>query len=153
MRPRGACVTRFVHAVTARLLAGSDVNNVGIRGRERNSTDGCDVLIIEDRIPNASAIGRLPNSASRCAHVIDRGIAGNPGDGRDTATTVRTDETPAHRRVQTRVDGLRILLRERRRARKLDNADECERNQTAPSSGHTDLQRNGKVYHCQRQLF
>src|ERR1700688_853239 len=139
VHPRRTCVSRFVHAVTERLLAGSDVNNVGIGGRESHGTDGRDMLIIEGGIPNAAAIGRLPYSASRCAHVIDCGISGNPGDGRDTASAVGTKQTPTHRGVQAWVDALRILLRGRRHARELGNDDEYERYQTA-SSGHTDLQ-------------
>ena len=102
--PSSAGIGGFVHTVAGSLLAGADVNGTGIRRRECDGADRSDALRVKDRFPYLAAVGGLPNAASRRAHVIGRGVAGDSGDGRNASGAMRTDQSPAHGGVKTGVN-------------------------------------------------
>ena len=74
-------------------LAGSDVDDVGVRRRDRDVADRRDRILVEDRRPRRAVVGGLPDPASREADVDDRGLL---------STTAMSSITPAHVR---RTDG------------------------------------------------
>jgi len=96
VRPREACVGGFVHPVAFGLLAGADVNDVGIRRRDCHRPNRGYALAIEDGSPHGAAIGGFPSTAAGRAHVIDGCVAGNACDGGNAAAAVRSDHPPAH---------------------------------------------------------
>jgi len=79
--PGGSGIAGFINAIAVGLLAGADVDDVGIRGRDSDGSDRRDVLIVKDRLPDAAGVGGLPHTSARRAHVIDRGISRNAGNG------------------------------------------------------------------------
>ena len=73
--PGFATVRRPVQSIAGRLLARPHVNHVGIRRSYGKSSNGSDSFAVEDRTPNLSAIGGLPDSASRCTEIVGIGMA------------------------------------------------------------------------------
>ena len=69
MRPRLAGVGRLVDAVAGREVrpmepfAAADVDDVGVRWRDRDGADRPGRLVVEDRLPGAAGVGRLPDAA------------------------------------------------------------------------------------------
>ena len=69
MRPGLAGVGGFVDAVAGRQVgalqafAAADVDDVRIRWRQRDRADRAGRLVVEDRNPGASVVGRLPDAA------------------------------------------------------------------------------------------
>ena len=118
MRPRLAAVAAAVDAVAERrvvarvLLAGADVDDVGIRRRQRDLADRQHVLVVEDRLPGRAAVDGLPDAAVGAGHVEDERVAGHPDDDRDAAGLVgRPDaaEGQASKRVHLRRAGWGLL--------------------------------------------
>ena len=63
------------HAADRR-LAGADVDDVRIRGRDRYRADRADGnLLIGDVLPGLAGIAGFPNAASRCPHVVELVVA------------------------------------------------------------------------------
>src|ERR1700683_1285268 len=110
MLPGGAAVVRTVHAV-ARCeigadvgLAGADVDGLRIGGSNSECPDGGDGLVIEDRRPDGTGVGVLPNPAIHAAEVERAVAAGNTADGGDAARAERSDETPFESAEELRRD-------------------------------------------------
>src|SRR5665213_4027458 len=111
--PCFARVGRFIDAVAPvdrtadhAHVARPHVNDFGFRWGNRYCAHRRDAYAVKDRIPDDSAIDRLPDAPARSTHVIDSGIAGNAGDGRDAACAERSDLPPAHSLVKAGVRSL-----------------------------------------------
>src|SRR6185437_3238845 len=69
VRPRRAAVCRLVHAVpeadgvAQRGLATADIDDVGRRRRDGDGADGGGGLTVEDGLPDAAGVDRLPDAA------------------------------------------------------------------------------------------
>src|SRR5262245_35462004 len=119
--PRFAAVGGDVDAIARRdvaadvRLAGTNVDNIGIRRRDCDGADGARRLIVEDRLPRDAAVGRLPDTARRRADVIDRRIARHAARSAHAAAGGGTDRAilQALERVLRLVLFL-VLLRTRR---------------------------------------
>src|SRR5439155_11627615 len=75
--------TSSVHDVVAGIaLAGADPDEIRVGRRQRDGTDRCGGLILEDRIPGVTAVGRFPDAATAGADVVDVRLAGNAHDRR-----------------------------------------------------------------------
>ena len=102
-------VGRLVHAVAlgdvrAHVgLAGADVDHARIRRREREGADRADRLPVEDRLPGAAGVGRLPDAAVHAAEVEVQRLGRHAGDGEHAAAAERPDEAPVQ--VAERVFG------------------------------------------------
>ena len=109
MAPGLAAIDRPVHPiaighVAARCsLAGADVDDVVIGGRDGDGADGADRGVIGQRLPGVSAIGRLPHPARHRSEIKGAGIAGYAGDREGASTAVRTDAAPSQRPKEARV--------------------------------------------------
>ncbi len=99
--PGLATVDRFIDAVARRKiganvgLAGSSVNNIGIRWRNFDGADGGDTLIVKDRRPYHSRVRGLPDSAADSAEIKRVGIAGYARGGDSPAAAEGTDQPPS----------------------------------------------------------
>src|SRR6185312_5898881 len=108
--PRLAAVGGLVDAVagreigTLKSLAAADVDDVGIRRRNRDGADRARRLVVEDRRPRASEVVRLPDTAVDRADVEDVWLIGNAHCGLGAAGPMRTDHAPAHLVVHARID-------------------------------------------------
>src|SRR5580658_1870019 len=60
---------------------------------DRECSDGCDILLVEDRFPAVAAIDRLPYPAGGGPGVVDARIARDCGDGRYPVADLRPHET------------------------------------------------------------
>ena len=102
VRPGPAGVGRLVDAVAdgevgpLQAFAAGDVDDVGIRGRDGDGPDRARRLVVEDGMPGAAVVGRLPDAAVADADVEDVGLGGHAGDGPRAAGAVRADRAPAH---------------------------------------------------------
>ena len=102
MRPGLAGVGGFVDAVAdgevgpLQALAAADVDDVRIGGRDGDGADGAGRLVVEDRIPGAAVVGRLPDAAVAHADVEDVRLAGDAGGGLGASAAMRADRAPAH---------------------------------------------------------
>ena len=82
-----ASVGRLVDPVSNRdvaadeCLAGARPNDVRIGGRDGQRANRRDILVVEDRVPVRTVVGRLEDAARRRACVIDVRTAGDSGDG------------------------------------------------------------------------
>src|ERR1700757_4422092 len=101
MRPGFARVRRFVDTVSDRQigavqsLATADVDDVRLRGRDRDGANRARRLIIKDGIPGTPEVGRLPYAAVHGSDVEDVRLAGNAGDGARATSAKRADVAPA----------------------------------------------------------
>ncbi len=83
--PCFAGVRGFVDSVADRkigpmqTLAAGDVDNIRIRRSDGNRADRLRRFVIEDGIPGAAVIVRLPHSAVHLSHVKHVGLAGHAG--------------------------------------------------------------------------
>src|SRR5439155_24604553 len=82
-------------------------DDVRIRRRNGERSDGGDRLAVEDRFPGVAAVTRLENSAGGGAGVVDERVAWHAGDG-DDAIPVRTDVAPRELAVNV---GTRAVVR------------------------------------------
>src|ERR1700722_6423765 len=96
-----ACIRGFEDADAIGVLAANirlartDVDNVGVGGRNRDGSDGADgYALIADGEPGASCIVGLPYSTANRAHVESVWLTGASGDSVASATAHRTDVAP-----------------------------------------------------------
>ena len=100
MRPGLAGVGGFVDAVADRKigpmqsLAAADINDVGIGRSNCDGADGLRGLVIEDGIPGAAVVVRLPDAAVHLADVKHIRLAGNSRGGAGAPATKRPDHAP-----------------------------------------------------------
>ena len=69
---------------------------LGSEGAHRDGADRLRRLVVEDRIPGAAVVVRLPDAAVDLPHVEDIGLAGHAGGGARPAAAERADHAPAH---------------------------------------------------------
>src|SRR6266851_4744459 len=106
MLPSLAGVSGFIYAVAngevrpVQTFTAADINNVGIRRCDCQGADGAGGLIVKDRLPCATVIVSLPDSAVANAYIEDAGLAGNAGDGARASATIGADGTPVQRLEQ-----------------------------------------------------
>src|SRR5271169_584985 len=120
MPPGAARVRRLVDTVAyrkigpAQTFTAADVNRIRIRWRDRQRSDGSCRLVIEDGIPGAAEVRRLPDSAVVRRHVEDIRLAGNTGDRHGASATKRANHAPVKFLIHRRV----ILLGKKREGKK-----------------------------------
>src|SRR6185437_7697455 len=80
MRPGFAGVSGFVDAIAhgeiraVQSFAAADIDDIGIRRRDGDRTDGTGGLVVKDGLPSASVIVGLPHAAVADAHIEDIGL-------------------------------------------------------------------------------
>ena len=77
-------------------VAGSDVDHIRVGGRYCDRTDRSRGLVVEDRVPRAAGVGRLPDAAIHDANIEDMWLIGNAGCGRRASTAMRSDHAVSH---------------------------------------------------------
>src|SRR5262249_54852734 len=123
MRPGLAGVAGSVHTVAVRdlrphvRLAGADIDDVGIRRGDGNRANGGDRLRVEDRLPRAARVRRLPDAAAPRTEVERARLTGHAADAVHAAAAKRSDHPPAEAAEERRIDAA-LLSGELRDARK-----------------------------------
>src|SRR5262249_54735162 len=128
--PRPAGIYGLVDAITRRLLAGSDINNVGIRFGDGDGAYRRDAHLIDDWPPALPGLHGLPATATGRADVIR---IRTPIDGarRHTTAPERADQPPLQRPEQSGVDRIPLpgrwltLLRRHDRGREQHQNGAC----------------------------
>src|SRR6185437_6425569 len=124
VRPGPAAVSRLPDAVPIRdvaadvVLAGADIDDVGVRLAHPDGPDGPAEVLVGDRLPAMTAIGRLEDAAAGGAHPVFVGprVGARYRDG--AAASIRANVAPLERVEERRVIGsIRTLRRGRGRAR------------------------------------
>ena len=119
MGPRLPRVGGLVDAVadrevrTRQAFAAADVQDVGIRRRDDDPADRAGRLVVEDRLPRAAGVGRLPDAAVDHADVERVRLAGMACRRLGAPGPVRADVPPLHVGEEGRCDRWRLLRRER----------------------------------------
>src|SRR6266576_6644373 len=108
MRPGLARVGRFVDAVahrqvgTMQALAAGYVDDVGIGGSDGDGSNRLRGFMIEDGIPGAAVVIRLPDASIDLPSIEDVRLARNSGGGAGASSAQRADHAP----VQIAVEAL-----------------------------------------------
>ncbi len=111
-RPGLAGVGRFEHAVAVRhvaadgVLAGADVDHVGVGLTHPDRADGPAEVLIGDGQPGIAAVGGLEDAAAGRAHPVFVGAAGGSRDRNAAAAAEDADFAPVERGERERVEGL-----------------------------------------------
>jgi len=58
------------------------------------------MLLIEDRIPDRTAISGLPDAAFGQPEIKGRGVSTHPADGMDVAPAIRAHQPPTHAGIE-----------------------------------------------------
>ena len=117
VRPRPAGVGRLVDAVAGREVGtmeafpAADVDDVGVGRRDGDGADRPGRLVVEDRLPDAAGVGRLPDAAVHCRHIEGVRMAAMSRRRPRPARAVWTDVAPPHLGEESRVDLCRLLRR------------------------------------------
>ena len=112
MAPRLPGVARLVDAVADREvrplqpLAASDVDRVGVRGRQRDRADRACRLVVEDGPPCASVVVGLPDAAVVHTDIEDVRLAGDACRADRPPSAVRTDHAPLQSGIELRIEVL-----------------------------------------------
>src|SRR5258708_7178095 len=83
MTPVLAAIVRFVHAVadgevgTLESFAATNVEDVGVGGRDRDGANGAGRLLVEERLPGAAIVVGLPDAAVVHANEKNVGLVGD----------------------------------------------------------------------------
>ncbi len=159
MRPGLAGVGRLVDAVADREVgprqpfAAADVDDVRIGRRDGDPADRSGRLIVEDRLPGAAGVGRLPDAAVHHADVEGVRLARMAGGRLGPPGAKRADVAPPHLGEQAGRDLRRLLRGERNEpaaddgCRERQNGHETTGRHAIPSGGVCDarmLRRAGK---------
>src|SRR5579864_1336318 len=62
------------------------------------------MLLVENRLPDSAAVGRLPHAASWSPHIVDCWIAGHTSDRGHPSCAIGSDQPPAHSRIETGIN-------------------------------------------------
>jgi len=84
-------------------LAGADIDDVGMRRRHRHIAHRTGGRIVEDRVPGATEVVRLPDAAVVHADVEDVGLRRDPNATDRTAGAEGSDRAVPQLLVQSRV--------------------------------------------------
>ena len=101
MLPATASVGRLVDAISdgkigpAKPLAAAHINDVRIRGSNRQCADRTGRLVVENRIPGTAVVGALPHSAVVRSHVEDVLPSRHTRDGNCAPPAEGADHAPA----------------------------------------------------------
>jgi hypothetical protein len=115
--PGGAAVVRAIDAVTNREIgalqpfAASDVEDVCVGGRDDQRPDRLRGLIVENRCPRMSGIGRLPHTTVYDSDIEGVRMAWVSGRRSRPAAAHRADVPPSQLGEQSRLDSCRLLRR------------------------------------------
>ena len=74
----------------------TDVNDLRVGGRDDDSANRSSGLLVENWLPGASIIRRLPDASVDCADVENIRLAGNARCSASASTTKRADVAPMH---------------------------------------------------------
>ena len=78
-------------------FAHPDVNNIGIRRRHGDGTDGTGTEIaVGNVVPRLTGVFSLPHTSTGSALVVDQRLTGDTGDGRDPPAPKGPDKAPLH---------------------------------------------------------
>ena len=113
VRPGGAAVARFIETLARHLLAGANIDDIRGRRIDGHGSDGRNRHAVEDRPPDASTVGSLPDAATGRAEVVGIRIAGHARNRSHSAAAEWADQAPAHALVETTA-GLLADQRERK---------------------------------------
>src|SRR6266508_6762748 len=100
MRPGVTGIVGPVHAVAGREIgaddagAGTDVDDVGCRGRDGDRADRAGRFVVEERLPVVAVVGRTPDAAVVESDVKSGGLAGSRSHGAPAAGPEGTDRAP-----------------------------------------------------------
>ena len=140
VRPRLACVGRFVDAVAVRsrhtayrCLAHADVDHIRIRHGHLDSPDRSGLEeTVRDVFPRHAAVFGLPHAAAGRAHVVGQHVTRHARDGHRAPTPVRPHVAPLHPRHQRRIDGIvRFFFLRQRQIRHQQTNDKNEHSDEA----------------------
>src|SRR5262249_4447549 len=132
MLPGAASIRRFINSISNREIGPPQafpagyINDVGIRGRNRQRADTACGLIVENRVPRPSIVGALPYATVVGRHVENVWLIRYSRDRYSSSRAERPDESPLQLLKKRGVN-----LRTKCGAQKCDN-DEC----TAVGSCH-----------------
>ncbi len=109
--PRAAGIGRLVQAIAVgdveadRRLAGTGIDHVGVRGRDRNRAQrGAGHEAVRDALPEHAAVDGLPDAAGAGAKIEHHLVGGIARDRNDAAATRGADAAP-FQRLETRRGG------------------------------------------------
>ena len=111
MGPRFSGVGRLVHAVALGdvrahvRFAGAHVDGVVIRRSNGQRSNRADRLGVENRLPGAAGVSRLPHAPVDAAEVKVLRLSGNAADRENTARAKRSDEPPLQILKKSWIDG------------------------------------------------
>src|ERR1700678_560163 len=137
MSPGFARIGGFVDSVAdgeigpVQPFAASNINNVGIGSGYRDGPNGLRRLVIENRIPGAAVIVRLPDSAVDLADVKNVRLGGHAGGSAGTASAKGADHAP----VEILISILGNLLRGDGLEREKDCAEDREQEKETKDAG------------------
>src|SRR6185503_10334043 len=129
VRPRPPAVRRLVGAVALGdvgahvRLAGADIEDARVGGREGDGPDGSDGLAVEERAPGAAGVRRLPHAAVDAAEIEVLALARHARHREHAPAAERAQETPAQ---LLELRGVHVS-----RARRLGGRGEGQREQGA----------------------
>src|ERR1700680_989538 len=100
--PGFAPIECLVNSVTVRNVAADAslscayVNNVGVRWRDGQATDGGSSLLVKHRRPSDSAVGGFPDTTAGRAEIIRCGVAGDARRCERASAAERANSTVLH---------------------------------------------------------
>src|SRR5262249_28032522 len=109
-------------------LAGADVDDVRVTGRDRDAADGAGGLVVEDGLPGVPGVGALPHPAGGGGRVVGQRVARHATRTTDAAAGERADQPVLHRG-----EVLRLVRPADRRA-----TDDHEQNDEQDAAAHDD---------------
>ena len=95
------------------IFSAADINDVRVRGRERQRPDRSHRLAVKDGFPCGAAVGRLPHATAIRAKVINGWITRNSRHGIYFTASKRANHPPLHPGIQIGIDLLRRRVRNR----------------------------------------
>ena len=93
---------------TLQPLAAADIEDIRVRGGDRDGSDGAGRLVVEDGVPGPAVIVRLPDTAVIDADVKDVRLSRQAGRPNCSAAAERPDHAPAEAVVELRIERLRL---------------------------------------------
>src|SRR5208283_4394935 len=89
---------------TMQTFAAGNIDNVGIGRRDFDGADGASRLAVEDGLPGAAKVVRLPYATVHRADVEDIRLAGHTGDSASASSAKRAHVAPLHLAEQAGIE-------------------------------------------------